>query len=97
MGTRLSYIAADPRGKYLYTMATFGRPDGYDDSSEDEFDGFVFGDSYNSREEFGHKDRDFVPSASGMVKRDKEACSDHTSPEPSGKLVECLELVEGRL
>ena len=77
-------------------MASFARPGGYDDSSEDEFDGFVFGDSYNGHEEAdydvsGHRDREFVPTVSSMVKKSQEAnsASDQTSSELAGELMKC--------
>lgn len=71
-------------------MAAFVRPDGYDDSSEDEFDGFVFGDSYNSHEKADHdlsrhKDMDFVPTVASVVKKGQEA--NNTSSEPAGELI----------
>lgn len=78
-------------------MASFARPGGYDDSSEDEFDGFVFGDSYNSHEEVDYdvssrRDKDFVPSASSLVKKTQEAtntsiASDQAKSELAGELL----------
>ena len=75
-------------------MASFARPGGYEDDSEDEFDGFVFGDSYSVHEEAGydessHRDGDFVPTKSSMVQKSQEAMNgtgDQTSSERAGEL-----------
>ena len=77
-------------------MASFARPGGYDDSSEDEFDGFVFDDSYDGHEEAdfnvsSHRDKDFVPTVSCMVKKSQEAMNstgDQTSSELAGEVKE---------
>jgi hypothetical protein len=77
-------------------MASFARPGGYDDSSEDEFDGFVFGDSYTGHEEAdydvsSHRDiKEFVPTVSSLVKKSQEAInttSDQASPELAGEFI----------
>jgi hypothetical protein len=71
-------------------MASFARPGGYDDSSEDEFDGFVFDESYNSHDYdvSSHRDEEFVPTVSSLVKKSQEAVnstSDQASSELAGE------------
>ena len=61
-------------------MAVLARPDGYYDDSDDEFDGFEFGDSYGGHggDEYvasGHTDRGFVPSVASIVKKGNETTS----------------------
>ena len=75
-------------------MATYAHPDGYDDASDDEFDGFEFGDSYSSHQEDGytttrHIERDFVPTVSSVVRKDNKTTSDW---KPSASLNASSEL-----
>ena len=70
-------------------MATIARPDGYDDDSDDEFEGFEFGDQYNERHDdqcaaAGRIDRDFVPSMASLVKKSSDSTSHQTNPGSPG-------------
>ena len=71
-------------------MAVLARPDGYYDDSDDELDGFEFGDSYSSQGDCeyaaaGHFDREFVPSVASIVKKGDEATSHLNKSDSSGR------------
>ena len=72
-------------------MAVLARPDGYyDDSGDDEFDGFEFGDSYGSHgggeyAAAGPFDRDFVPSVASIVKKGNETTSQLNKSDSPGR------------
>ena len=72
-------------------MAVLARPDGYyDDSDDDEFDGFEFGDSYGSHggdkyAASGHINRDFVPSLASIVKKGSETTSPENMSDSPGR------------